>query len=284
MPRLLDFSELKYLRSRIANLETELAFQKIVTINENKISSYFSDLNSLLLSPSQTDYSRNLKLCGGGSDGGYAISANSDFCKVWITAGLGSHIDFELELAAQGCFVLGADLNIGKFRRLGRNVVLKNQYWGKKDSHIELTLESLVHAARIADNIDWGLKFDIEGNEWDVLDQIQKLEFPPSFITCELHGLVPSHQNFETMGAKIEALSLLARYYIPVFIKGNNYSAHIVFKDFSIYDVIEMSWVRKDKLEKFLISSSTDPANLIFPNDSKKSLFKVGQITRNYPL
>jgi len=279
MPKLLDFSDYKSARNRIATLESELEFKKVELLFPEEISRYFQELNQLLFPSPSRDYSIHLKLSGGESDGGYAISTNQEFCQKWITAGLGSHIDFEIALAKQGCSVYGVDLNIGRFRGLSRNLTLVKKYWGNADSNREITLSTMYSESLIENEDNWGFKFDIEGNEWNAIGQILDLENPPSIVACELHNLLPNLTNIENVGHKLKVLKSLAEIYSPVFAKGNNYSAHVIHDGISLYDVLEMSWVRKDKIAKFTSTSNERFQNLNFPNDKARPLYEVGRLS-----
>jgi hypothetical protein len=279
MPKLLDFSDYKNTRNRISSIEVELEFRKIEGLYSQTVNQYFLELSSIIFPIPNVSYSNHLRLSGGRSDGGYAISADLNFCQKWITAGLGSHIDFETELANHGCSVFGVDMNIGKFRNLNRNLTLTKKFWGKTDSGQELTLSSMYSQARIGKEDTWGFKFDIEGNEWNLMGQIDSLDNPPSFIACELHNLVPNSRNLDSLDQKLEVIKLFSEKYSPVFSKGNNYSAHVIHGGISLYDVLEMSWVRKDKMDEFILNSNPEPKNLYFPNDATQPLFEIGRLT-----
>jgi hypothetical protein len=167
-------------------------------------------------------------------------------------------------------------MNIGKFRNLDSNLTLTKKFWGKTDSDQEVTLHTMCSQARIGKEDAWGFKFDIEGNEWNVMGQIDRLDNPPSFIACELHDLIPNLRNLDSLDHKLGVLKLFSVIYSPVFSKGNNYSAHVIHGGISLYDVLEMSWVRKDKMAEFMLTSNVEPKNLCFPNDVTQPLFEIG--------
>ena len=278
MPKLLDFSDYKSTRNRITSLEAELEFKKIEVLYSESVRQYFLELSTIIFPTPKLSYSDYLKLCGGGSDGGYAIPVHSNFCQKWITAGLGSHIDFEIELASHSYRVYGLDMNIGKFRNLNSNLTLIKKFWGKADSDHEITLNSVCSEAKIGKEDSWGFKFDIEGNEWNLMHQIDDLENPPSFIACEIHDLIPNLGNVDSLDLKLEVFKLFSENYSPVFSKGNNYSAHVIHGGISLYDVLEMSWVRKDKMSEFMSTSNVGQNNLYFPNDVTQPLFEIGRL------
>lgn len=278
MPKLLDFSDYKSTRNRITSLEVELEFKKIEVLYSETVRQYFLELSAIIFPTPELSYSDYLKLSGGGSDGGYAISIDSNFCQKWITAGLGSHIDFETELASHGYRVYGVDMNIGKFRNLDSNLTLTKKFWGTADSDHEITLNTMCSEANIGREDAWGFKFDIEGNEWNLMGQIGNLDNPPNFIACEIHDLIPNLDNLDSLDQKLEVFKLFSENYSPVFSKGNNYSAHVIHGGISLYAVMEMSWVRKDKMSEFKSTSNVGQKNLYFPNDVTQPLFETGRL------
>ena len=123
--------------------------------------------------------------------------------------------------------------------------------WGSKNEcNSESSLISLNRMVKLASNntlnfnADWCLKFDIEGNEWKCLDQLEQIKNKPSVIVCELHGLLwgsPISKSFKVK----ELLQLLLNDYFICYFNGNNYSPYLNTKKYALYDIAEFTLIHK---------------------------------------
>lgn len=219
----------------------------------------------------------SLALIGSNSDGSYVTSKESSMGKKWISIGIGSHFEFEQALSSLGNHVNGYDLQIGKFPKKSQEFRITRTNWGTINSKTLKTLKMMIEESGIDVNEKWNLKFDIEGAEWDLLDQIYLLENPPVIIACELHNLVPRF-NDQTLDLKIKNLTELDARYEAIFVKPNNYSAYILSEGIGFYDVVEVTWILRSERLPMQKTKSIENSDLVVVNDKLKPLFPVGYL------
>jgi hypothetical protein len=196
---------------------------------------------------------------GSKNDGGYFLPTSFLSSRNWITIGLGSNIEFENDLCSRDSKVVSFDHTIlGRPRQLNPKVRYFKLGWGTENKRNKLVnLESMLKIAEFTpiDSVSWCLKFDIEGNEWELMHQIHELVNKPALIICELHNLIyrNSGKLVENMH---ETLIELFKEYIACSIHGNNYSIYVRDKDYGIYDIAEVTLVRRDLVETCQVRST----------------------------
>jgi len=204
----------------------------------------------------------SLTRIGPANDGGYLIPRL--FCQDfnWITIGLGFNFLFENELANANCKIFTFDHTIPwRPKKLNRNVTYLPKGWGSLNDSINnsnlITLDTMLEISKfnLSSGNFWGLKFDIEGNEWSCLDQISKLSNKPAVIACELHGLTWGSNRYHKVDVFNKLNDLLANYSI-CFANGNNYSPYFMTSKYGIYEIIEFTLIRNDLIESLFNSNS----------------------------
>ena len=217
----------------------------------------------------------NVKLVriGPDNDGGYFIPGV--FCQDinWITIGLGFNFLFENELANKNCRVFTFDHTIpGRPKKLNPIVEYLPKGWGSLSESLNnsnlITLDNMLEMSdfNLGPNDSWGLKFDIEGNEWSCLDQISKLPNKPSVIACELHGLTWGSKRYYEADTNSKLSDLLLNYSI-CFANGNNYSPYFMTSKYGIYEIIELTLIRKDLIQS-LMNPNSENLEYISSNNS----------------
>ena len=248
IPKFLDFSDYKKTRSRIRNLEYQVTELQYRLRHYADIDNYYAEILSILrptLYKSSTEATKVTRI-GSNGDGGYLILTESASNSMWITFGLGTNTDFEKELVNNGCTVNAFD------HTLDIPPSIRNQHfkWHKHglssvSSSTMITLQDL-EREHVMQGRDWHLKFDIEGNEWNILEDIPKMKNPPRSIACELHNLrwtVNSDDNL----TRLHRLRSLTESYEVLHINGNNYSANLIGTKSSLHDVMEVLLVKSVK-------------------------------------
>jgi hypothetical protein len=115
----------------------------------------------------------------------------------------------------------------------------------------------------------WGLKFDIEGGEWELIPQIFNLDHMPEVICCEIHGLRWDPQT-EANSYRLDLLSQLKTHYDILSVTGNNYSANLISRPAEIHDVIELTMSKKVQNDILVESITAQTGEIIIvntPND-----------------
>lgn len=246
MPKFLDFTDYRLTKTKIRNLEIQVNDLQERINNSTEVDEYYFKLISII-EPVQNN--EKLIRLGSENDGGYIIPVRFMRNTSWITIGLGANVDFENELASLGNQVKSFDHTIlSRPLRLSRLVTWYKIGWGSPKNSRELaSLSDILRIAEIDLQRSWCLKFDIEGNEWDLISQIHNLNKLPSLICCEIHGL-KFNPDYSNNRDRIEKLQLLLKHYECIYINGNNYSADLKSKYVNIHDIVELTLIKKDLL------------------------------------
>lgn len=283
VPKLLDFSDFKLLKNAVNKLETQHSINYVSIMMPNVFGRRLEILSWLILRP---EIKENLIRLGSNGDGGYFVPRNH-LTSHWLCFGLGQNTSFESDLSEKGAKVSGFDHTLAsKPKSLKKNVNYVPKGWGLSDSRTFTTLSSAIEnhvkAFQTDPDFDAGfcLKFDIEGNEWELIQEIEKVSSLPLVIVCELHNLLSSSPERWT---KIEeSLEVFKAHYRVIYSKGNNYSAHYFDERTSIYDIIEVTLLRKDKVLQSSVAATEEGSNLelqemldSFPNDETKPIYQM---------
>jgi hypothetical protein len=255
MPKLLNFTDFPKYKAAVNLLLKERDFQLQYARKSIVIDQW--NLAVLDLLSSKRLHNIEVERIGSNNDGGYFVPVGYCNQKNWITIGLGSNVDFENDLASRKCNVISYDHTTpGRPRKLNNSVKYMPLGWGANNIAKAYELISLKTMLTVAKRLggflgEWNLKFDIEGGEWECLEQIIELDNKPAAIVCEIHFLIWN----ENESNKIDILSRVLSFYQICFIKGNNYSQYFMTSEYGIYDIIEITLIRNNLVETLSISN-----------------------------
>jgi len=278
MRKLLDFTDYKYQKLLIDNNYVVQDFQLAMRLESDRVLDYLNNLSRFIFEQNAGNF-ESLVLVGDSLDGSYVTTSESIISKKWVAIGIGGHCQFEQELAKLGNDVYGIDLNITKKLISNKRIKLIKKYWGSMDSNSLITLGSLLQVAGISQSDEWNLKFDIEGSEWHLINQIFSQSNLPKIIVGEFHHLIPRYSD-SNLDNRQNLLKQLHEHYNPVFVKANNYSAYVVTADLGLYDALEITWILKTQ---DLPSSSSKPiptSHLNIVNDKLRPMYPIGYLFR----
>jgi len=276
--KMLNFTDFPYYKSAQNRLNRQLSLMNQERIFSDEMSKWYSFLADVLFK-SELILQDVLRV-GSEADGGYLLPASFSSNSNWVTIGLGYNCDFENALARNNNRVTTFDHTVPKrLRNLDKSVIWKKIGWGEKGVSKELeNLETLVKMVGFQDS-EWCLKFDIEGNEWPVLNQITSLSKMPTILLSELHHLLwVNNENTQSLIAS--SLRELSKHYDVFYYHGNNFSAYHSLGDFALYDCIEVGWILKG-FDSDLLSRPTNYEQypnkfLEVPNDPKQIQYFCG--------
>ena len=271
-PRILDFSSYPIFKGKVLRMERERELALQAKFYEHEIDDRHTQILKLIL-PKSSEYS--LQRVGSRNDGGYLIPPETIFNSNWITIGLGFNCEFENDLVSAGSTVNTFDHTIPwRPKSLDKKVRWFKFGWGSGSQSDCGDLSTIFRKAEYQDDKDWNLKFDIEGSEWALLNQITKGSPGyklPSLVTCELHNLLWSNNDDKV----VEILEQFNIFYLPVYTHGNNFSSVYANKNYVIYDAVEVTWIRRDYSEKYKRSSSTSDSYNFYVNDASTIQLKM---------
>jgi hypothetical protein len=209
----------------------------------------------------------NKKRVGWARDGGYVLLDDFDDVGAVYSIGIGGQVSFDETLANVGKHIFMFDHTIERLPVEHANFHFFREGVGAANDEAAaiFTLENLVRRHGHAGRADLLLKMDVEGAELDIFPAVSR-ETLRHFrqIVFEVHGLLGLGDP--AFRAKfVAALSRINSEFTLFHVHANNYG-NIGFVDgFAVADVIELSYVRSDLVEK-KISTGIYPTPIDFPN------------------
>lgn len=255
----------------INSLELDIVHQQLawlhIQVNElNEANDPANNSNRLKLmqffSSSRYDWA-GLTRFGDDNDGGYYVfSSLLNKNQTLISAGLGDDISFEFQISDQIGSIVGLDHTINKIEQLPSNMTHICKALKSNLNENSLDVDYLVKKYPADDFL---LKIDVEGDEWEILANMQQIVLRQfSQIIIEFHGFASpiSSSKFEIMTA---ALKNLQDSHSLIHAHPNNYGTYRYFGDLKVPDIIEVLYIRNNELTKITKSKS----NLQMPQNNK---------------
>ncbi len=186
---------------------------------------------------------------GPDNDGGYLLPNDLEDIAALFSPGVSDTLGFDVEIARRGipCFL--ADASVSPPTDLLENMEFIQKFIGASDDNSFITMEAWM-SGRAPENHDLMLQMDIEGAEYDVLselteEQIQRFRI----IVIEFHHL---HEIFDAEHAKAmtRVFEKLSRTHVPCHVHANNVVAYFEWEGLTVPPVIEVSYIRKDRVKK----------------------------------
>ncbi len=194
-------------------------------------------------------YKTNIPLirAGGKHDGGYLLPNDLSDLDAIYSPGVAESSNFEAFFLAQGVRCYLADNSVVAPPIQDQNISFERKHLGLWESEREMSLEYWVrsntpHASELL------LQMDIEGSEWAVLthtpDEILK-RF--RIIIVEFHNIQKVF-NSEGLSMATQVLEKMLRFFEVVHVHPNNGGGYIKFRGKQIPRVIEVTFIRKDRV------------------------------------
>lgn len=192
----------------------------------------------------------HLTRIGGNNDGGYVMADNFAVSGV-LSLGVGSNVSWDLDIAERGIPVSMFDPTI---RRLPERVpgasFFRLGIGADSQSKRYLPLQELMTRAGLANESDLILKMDVEGAEWSSLKCVSSDTLNRFCqIVIEMHNLAGLLNDRDAV-AILHGAELLGANHVPVHIHANNYSKLTRFDAFWFPDVIEVTYVHRNLLDR----------------------------------
>lgn len=215
----------------------------------------------MISTPSANQF--QLMRIGSHNDGGYL--AISDFSKddTLVSLGIGDNIDFERDISNRVGKILAFDHTVDLFSPEIENLTFSKVGVKAKSTPGFTTLLNIVEENSLTGDLI--LKIDIEGWEWEVLDSLNSLELCRfKQIIGEFHGF-HEIRNFELIE---RVVNKLAEYFVVINSHANNWGAYQIIQRVAVPDVVEISWLRKDRSKVISATAQNGVKNLNSPNNS----------------
>ncbi|MDP2354557.1 MAG: FkbM family methyltransferase [Beijerinckiaceae bacterium] len=212
-----------------------------------------------LLTPQEVIGSNKIRI-GRQNDGGYVLIDEERRTRVCYSFGIGLDASWDYEMAIRGAIVYQYDHNLAKPPQQHPSFRFYSIGVGPVSHGNIKTIQDLIAENGHATEDQMILKMDIEGAEWDILDQVS-LPLLKQFvqIIVELHGM--SEMRSKTWCARAERVLLkLSQSHVPVHVHGNNFSLFDVVEGIPVPQVVEVTFARRS-------SYSTRAGSVRFPTD-----------------
>lgn len=196
---------------------------------------------------------KNLIRLGAEGDGGYLVPDDLSGCVACFSPGVSNIAEFEIDIADRGIPCYLADFSVEKAPVDHHLFDFEKKFIGLKDTDNYMTLDSWVNSKCNRDG-DLILQMDIEGAEYTVIlnasyDLLKRFRI----IIIEFHYLTDLlAPRSLTMIAEVFK-KLLVNFDI-LHIHPNNCCGHVKYRNFDIPDVMEFTFLRKDRTENKILS------------------------------
>jgi hypothetical protein len=182
---------------------------------------------------------------GGNADGGYLIPDDIEGLEAVFSPGVSDVANFEAEMASRGIQCFLADASVVGPPIMNDRFSFVSKHIGLIDDGMFITMDKWV-----ADNApgtgDLLLQMDIEGSEWGALANISEATLGRfRIIVLELHEL---GRLFYFQLYRQVLTRLLLTYHV-VHLHANNAGSILNFGDFQIPELLEVTFLRKDRSE-----------------------------------
>jgi hypothetical protein len=189
---------------------------------------------------------------GSSNDGGYIMAKQSFIGSFLISGGIETNNDFEIALAEQGALGVEIDFSISEPPILHSNLnFLPMKIVGDSESGSNaVRIEKLVTdhiQGEFRENSMNILKLDIEGSEWAALNTDIDLSLF-SQILLELHYFNRLVEP-DFLATAIKVLGKLHKTHVAVSLSGNNCCGFSILGGHAVPNVMEVTFVRRDRFE-----------------------------------
>ncbi len=262
-PKLLNFTTYPFTQGSVSRLEIERELNFRYVHQKESIDDWHRKILTWLIPINE--WNKYLIRVGSPNDGGYAIPVVASHSTDWLCIGLGDNWQFESDLVNNGNKVTSFDHTL-VYRPKGMPAQIKWERLGLGPENVNKlrTIDSLLKISGVGQESPWSIKFDIEGAEWVLLKDILHLPNLPVVVTCELHNLlwIDDSEKRNLIQSQLEAFLNL---YEVLYIHGNNFSACFITSDYTIFDAVEVTFVRKDSttfaMKEFALRDLDFPPN-----------------------
>ena len=230
-----------------------------------------SEIISLIKKLRPVSISTPLIRFGPNSDGGYLIPDDLKGVSSCFSPGVSAISGFEIDCAQRGMKVLLADKSVDSPKETHLQFQFEKKYVGAYRDDDFITLDDWVLESQISPDEDSILQMDIEGYEYEALLSLSNLtQARFRIIVIEFHSLDQLwNQPFFNLSSRV--FEKLLQTHDCVHIHPNNYSPPIEHNGISIPPLLEMTFLRKDRVIKSA-EKLTFPHDLDFDNTKHTSL------------
>ena len=208
-------------------------------------------------------------------DGGYLMLNNFNPKQIAYSFGINDDVSWDKDISTRQIHCYMYDHTIHQLP-CGENQFFhwsKTGVCGNTPQKDCKTIKQLLESNGHINKNDLILKMDVEGAEWDVLDDID-FSILRKFdqIVIELHHIC-NLSNYERM---IRCLNKLQTTHQAIWVHGNNYSDYLKVGNLITPDTLEVLFANKEKYQ-FTQNNNQFPLTQDFPNNPEKLDIYLGK-------
>ena len=251
----LDTAE-KLTDHRLDTAESRLiAAENRLNINERLLDTFYNpyrtdsvtvNLISRLIKVLMTSnpFGKEFTRFGSQGDGGYVLTDDLAPSDVLFSIGVGDNVSFDQDCEQKVSKVILVDHTVPKFIvPIGRFEMIRKPLVPDRLSKSGISISQMLNQYREAN--DYILKMDIEGAEWEILEEVAQDEIVKfRQIVIEFHGL-NDLSEIGKIESRIAILERLLLTHTPVVLHANNQGTYRLIGDKIVPDVIEVTLLRK---------------------------------------
>jgi len=199
---------------------------------------------------------------GSQNDGGYVCVNDFSEDDTLVSLGIGDNLDFERDISKRLGQILAFDHTVDLFDDKIENLTFSKLGVKAEPAPNFTTLGKIIDEIPISGDLI--LKIDIEGWEWEVLDSLSSLELSRfKQIIGEFHDF-HEIRNFEVIERVVRKLS---ENFVVTNNHANNWGGYQIIQKVAFPDVLEISWLRKDRIKIAAEFTPKATGNLNSPNN-----------------
>ena len=205
----------------------------------------------------------NLKRYGAKNDGGYVLYSGFSPLTTVISCGIGDNASFDFDVADEVSEVYMYDHTIDSVEKLKTNMQFFKLGIDIKSIENFITIKEITNKYRLHNII---LKLDIEGMEWDILDNLSdELLLIFDQVAVEFHNLFQLAQ-IEKFNLYIRVLEKMSKYFSVINIHPNNWGGSRIVCGVPLADTFEITFLSK-QVQSIPLKSKIDLNNPNNPNE-----------------
>ncbi|KAB8031030.1 FkbM family methyltransferase [Fluviispira multicolorata] len=214
------------------------------TSKENEIKEFLKELK-----PYGTEHSLLRLGCPG--DGGYLVPNDLEGIEFCFSPGVSTQSSFETDLAKMGIKSYLADYSVEAPSIQSDSFFFEKKFIGAVNNEKFMTLKRWMDKSLQADySRDLILQMDIESSEYGVLFETSEETLKKfRILVIEFHELNRIFDTFDLSFLKLCFRKILKDFYI-IHIHPNNWSRYAKKGDIIIPEVMEFTFLRKDRVQK----------------------------------
>ena len=232
---------------------------------------YYKKIKELLKVYKLKDFSF-VRIGGSHTDGHYLMVDSFKKKQIAYSFGINNDVSWDSDMVDRGYQVFMYDHTIKglPMHKDGFNYFKQGIAGESKPSESLDTLENYMKINGHAGKTGMILKMDVEGAEWDFLETVPSRVLRQfDQIILEIHNLVRGCEDYEKQ-KRYTALKKLNETHRLVHLHGNNTGYQLQLKGATIPDVIEVTYVNKDKYKTQEVEVVSLPTALDKPNDPNR--------------